>query len=118
MSDTQAVSPPPASGGKKSFGSMPVTKLGWWAVWLMAAFAVMLAVNSPVFMSTSGSDAPWRQVVLPYYGVAMMACGLVAGIVGLTAILKKKERSWILWLPLAGGLFVVTFLLGEFLLPH
>ena len=35
----------------------------------------------------SESDAPWRHVFLPYYGIGMLLCGLAAGIVGLIAIL-------------------------------
>jgi hypothetical protein len=31
----------------------PSTRLGWWAVWLMAVFVVMFLINSFVFMPTS-----------------------------------------------------------------
>ena len=95
----------------------PGTRLGWWAVWLMAAFVVMFLINSFVFMPSS-SDAPWRQMILPFYGIFMLLCGLVAGIVGLVAITRQHERSWLVWLtilPLAWGVFM---LLGEFLVPH
>ena len=80
-------------------------------------FVVLFLVNSFVFMPTS-SDAPWRQVVLPFYGVFMLLCGLSAGIVGLIAVLRQHEHSWLVWLTLLPGLFVLFLVLGEFLVPH
>jgi hypothetical protein len=46
------------------------------------------------------------------------ACGLAAGIVGLIAVIGRRERSWLVWLSLLNGLMVVAFVLGEFLAPH
>lgn len=100
-----------------NFKERPHTRLGKWAVWLMAAFVVLFLINSFVFMPTS-SDAPWRQVVLPFYGIFMLLCGLAAGIVGLISILRRQERSWLVWLTLLPGAWVLFMLLGEFLIPH
>ena len=66
----------------------------------------------------SESDAPWRHVFLPYYGIGMLLCGLAAGIVGLIAIVRRGERSWLVWLSVLPGLLVSFFILGEFLAPH
>ena len=98
------------------FTEKPHTKLGWWAVWLGAAFVVLFLINSFVFMPSS-SDAPWRHVILPFYGILMMLCGLAAGVAALVAIVRAHERSWVVWLPLLPGLFVLFFVLGEFLGP-
>ncbi len=95
----------------------PSTRLGWWAVWLGAAFVAMWIINAFVFMPTS-SDAPWRQVVLPFYGIFMLLCGLAAGVVGLVAVTRQHERSWLVWLTLLPGAFALVFVLGEFLAPH
>jgi hypothetical protein len=97
--------------------AMPSTKLGWWSVALLATFAAFFIINATVFMPST-VEAPWRQAVLPFYGIAMMACGLAAGIVGLIAVIRRQERSWLVWLALLPGLMVVAFVLGEFLLPH
>ena len=99
------------------FFGKPHTKLGWWAVWLGAAFVVMFLINSFVFMPTS-SDAPWRQVILPFYGIFMLLCGLAAGIVGVIAVIRQHERSWLVWLTFLPGLLVLFLILGEFLVPH
>ena len=95
----------------------PHTRLGWWAIWLAAVFVVMFLINSFVFMPTS-SDAPWRHVILPFYGIAMLLCGLASGIIGWIAVLRNHERSWLVLLTLLPGLWVVFMLVGEFLFPH
>lgn len=42
----------------------------------------------------------------------MMLCGLAAGVVGLVAVIRQRELSWLVWLT------AFFMLLGEFLLPH
>jgi hypothetical protein len=56
--------------------------------------------------------------LLPFYGILMLLCGLVAGIVGGPAVIRQHERSWLVWLTLLPGLLVLLLLLGEFLYPH
>src|SRR3989304_5390669 len=85
------------------FFGMPGTKLGWWSVGLGILFVVLFLINSFVFMPTS-SDAPWRQVILPFYGIFMMLCGLASGIVGLAAVIRQRERSWLGRVMLPAGL--------------
>jgi hypothetical protein len=99
------------------FIERPHTKLGWWSFWLMAAFAVMFLINSAVFMAPT-FNPPWRHTILPFYGILMMLCGLCAGIGGLFAIIRRHERSWLVWLTLLPGSLVLFLLLGEFLFPH
>ena len=99
------------------FGDKPHTRLGWWAVRLAAAFVLMFFINSFVFMPTS-SDAPWRHVILPFYGIVMLLCGLASGIIGWIAVIRNHERSWLVLLTLLPGLWVLFMLVGEFLFPH
>ncbi|MEW6182516.1 MAG: hypothetical protein AB1500_04970 [Bacillota bacterium] len=106
-----------ADSNGRGFLSRPSTRLGWWSVGLTAAFVLLSAVNAAVFMHLS-EDVPWRRTVLPFYGIAMMSCGLAAGIAALIAVMRRHERSWLVWLPILAGLFVVTFVFGEFLAPH
>jgi uncharacterized membrane protein len=95
----------------------PSTRLGWWAVGLAIAFIVMSIVNSAVFMRLS-EDVPWRQTILPFYGIFMVLCGLVTFVVALIAILRNHERSWLVWLTLLPGASTLLFIMGEFLVPH
>jgi len=73
-----------------SFVQRPGTRLGWWAVGLLAVFAVMFIINAAVFVPTAQgvSNSTWRQTFLPFYGIFLMLCGLVAGIVGLVAVIR------------------------------
>ena len=100
-----------------SFLQRPGTRLGWWAVGLGAAFMVMFIINSAVFMRLT-ENTPWQLIVLPVYGIFMILCGLAAGVVGLIAVIRKHERSWLVWLTILPGAFVLFLLLGEFLVPH
>ena len=97
----------------------PTTRLGRWAVGLSAAFVVMWIINTLVFVFLQNfSDGPWRQIVLPFYGVFMLLCGLASGIVALVAMQREHDRARLVWLTLLPWAFVIFFLLGEFLVPH
>ena len=99
------------------FLKRPGTRLGWWAVGLAIVFIVMSIVNSAVFMRLP-EDVSWRQTILPFYGIFMMLCGLATFVVGLIAIIRNRERSWLVWLTLLPGASALVFVLGEFLVPH
>lgn len=99
------------------FSELPFTKPGWWAFGLLVTFVVLFLINSFVFMPAT-DNAPWRHVILPSYGILMLLCGLSSGITGAVAIVRQHERSWLVWLTVLPGLFVIFLLVGEFLFPH
>lgn len=91
----------------------PITRLGRSAVALMMVFIVMFLLNG-VLMQFGGGG--WfQQNILPFYGILMVIFGLTSGIVGLVAILRVHERSWLVWLTLLPLAMMVVLLLGEFL---
>lgn len=102
---------------KSNFVKKPGTRLGWWSVGLAIVFMVMMAILSTNVMSPTMSDL-WRRWLWPAYGISMMTCGVAALVVGLIAVIAKKERSWLVWLALFPGTFALFFVLGEFLFPH
>jgi hypothetical protein len=95
--------------------SLPSTRLGWWSVGLAAAFVGLFIING-VFM-TSTVAVTWMQVILPFYGIAMLLCGLAGGLVGLIAVIRRHERSVLVWLTMLPLLFVLFLAIGEFLIP-
>ena len=108
------------SARSSSFFRRPGTRQGWWAVGLAAVFLVMSIINSAVFMPVSQNPANegWMHTYLPFYGIFMMLCGLAAGVIGLIAVIRSHERSWMVWLTILPGAFTLFLLLGEFLVPH
>ena len=91
----------------------PSTRLGWWSVGLAATFVALFIINVAVISSTL--ETLWRQTLLPYYVIFMLSCSLAAGIAGLLAVIRQRERSWLVWLAILTGLFVIVIVLGEFL---
>ncbi len=107
---------PPDAPLWRRIWARPATRLGRWSVGLGAMFLVLFIVNSAVFMQLT--EAPWQHTLLPFYGIGMLTIGLAAGITGLMAVIRHHERSWLVWLTILPGLFVLFLLLGEFLVPH
>ena len=111
---------------KGKFFSRPVTGLGWWAFGLFAAFVVLFFLVNPLIMYMTNftallpamEEAPWLQAVLIFFGFFMILCGLSACLAGMIALTRNHERSWMTWLAVLPGAFLVFFLLGEFLVPH
>jgi len=106
-----------APSSSSSLWHRPATRVGWWAVCLTCVYIVMIIINSAVFMQLE-ENTPMQLALLPYYGILMLLCGLAGGILGLIALIVKHDRSWMVWLTLLPGAFVVFLLLGEFLVPH
>lgn len=84
------------------FLGMPHTRFGWWAVGLALTSVVLILAWS----------------ILPGGAGLGFLCGLGGGVVGLIAIIRQHERSWLVWLTILPGLFVILFALGEILYPH
>jgi hypothetical protein len=108
---------PSSQSGWLEFFKHPSTLLGWWAVGLGAAFVLLMTLNSAVFMRL-GEEVPWRTTFLPFYGIFMILCGFTSGVAGLMAVIRKHERSWLVWLTLLPGFFVIFMLIGEVVAPH
>lgn len=86
------------------FLARPGTTLGWWAVGLGTLFTLLF-----ILIVTE---------VIRFSGMLTMVLGVIAGILTLTALLARHERSWLVWFMLIPGLFAILFSLGEILVPH
>jgi hypothetical protein len=57
-------------------------------------------------------EVPWVMITLN--GIVMVLSGLAGGVLSLIALLRRHERSVLVWLALVPGLASVVFLIGEF----
>jgi hypothetical protein len=112
----ESLSESPLPANRRFFG-LPATRLGWWAGGLMIAFVILFLINSFVIMPPS-TNALFGRSFLIFYGIFMILCGLAAGVVGLVALVRNHERSWLVWVAVMPGAFVLFLLVGEFLVPH
>lgn len=115
--------PTPAAGGPGYPASlpseMPTTRPGKTSMWLALAFVVGFALNMPLVGLFGRTGAPdWLRLVLPAWGVSLMATGVAAGLCSAWAALRFKERSWAVMIAMLPGAFALMFVLGEFLVPH
>jgi hypothetical protein len=103
-----------------SLWQRPSTRLGWWAVGMVLAFVAMFVINVTVIVpaSENAPNAWWRQTWLPFFWIFMLLCGIAAGVVGLIAVIRKNERSWLVWLTILLGAFALLVTLIELLVPH
>ena len=93
-----------------SFLRRPASRLGWWAAGLVGAFGLLFIYNFAVSMA-SRSILASQQIRLPNIGMPMVLFGLVSGVVGLIALIRNHERSWLIWLSiLVGGVMVFLIL--------
>jgi len=109
----------PTKPRRARFYLRPATRLGWWAVRLAVAFAALFVVG--VSLAGAGQkiggegvfDNLWLTVPLTGVGLTAVLVGLLAGVTAAFAIVRRGERSVLVFLPLIVGLLVAIFLLGE-----
>ena len=105
---------------------MPKTLLGKWSVGLIIAFFVLFVLGNYV-VSVQGPRDTRGQTILdgilsnPLLALRMLGGGIAAILTfftGIVAIIKSKERSLLVYIATAIGLFFLWFLIGEILVPH
>lgn len=86
------------------FLKLPQTRIGSTAVLITVVFVLLflLKTNNLTFIPS----------------FAVMALGIIGGILDLYAVIWKREFSWANILCLLPGLFAILFSAGELLYPH
>jgi hypothetical protein len=102
---------------KPRFLAWPVTRLGWWSFGL-GAVTLLLPLLTLVGNLTSRIYSIPLQISLGVSGLFLVACGIAAGITGLIAVIRNRERSIFLWICMLIGLFFLFLIVGEFAVPH
>lgn len=106
--------------------TMPKTKLGRWSVWFAVA-VVLLIIVAPTLDSTLYTGAVAGDTILqdlqrrPLLAIPMllaMLSGVSAFIVGLVAIIRDRERSWLTFLSTIFGGLLLLFIIGDLFSPE
>jgi hypothetical protein len=118
MSNTGAVIPTQSGHPQRGFDSkLPSTKLGRASMWIALGFLAMallsMVVIAPRGMSTDPAWTRFSATYLPYWAIALVVVGSAAGVVGLVAILKDKERSILTLFATIIGLGMIAFVLAD-----
>jgi hypothetical protein len=109
-----------------SWRLMPRTALGACTVGLVAAMAILFFLGSSLsgslYRSVAAGDSILTDIAArPALALAMLAgmgAGLSAFIVGLVAIVKRKDNTLLVYLSTAIGGLLMVFLAGEVAFPH
>jgi len=105
---------------------LPKLKLGTWSIFLIILMPIFMFLGKSIFLNfyvntPAGETIP--QDIIRRPGVALpMLLGIFGGIAafvtGAVAIIRKKERSLLVYTSSLFGLLVLLFVLGEVLFPH
>ena len=111
---------------EQSWSLMPRSKPGKWSVWLIVVMPILFVIGSSLAGSLYDSVAAGGTIladisarpVLALTMLAGMAAGISGFITGLLAIIKQKEKAFLVYLStLIGGLLII-FLIAELAFPH
>ena len=97
----------------------PKTSLGFWAVRLRAAFAaglvvgMSLAAAGQISRGEGAFDSLWLTVPLMGAGLTAVVAGVLAAATAVVAIVRRGERSVLVFVPLVVGILIAIFVLGE-----
>ena len=98
----------------ETFLKRPSTRLGWGAVGIAVACVVLIIITATMVMNTQVNEAG-PQSAAPNMGIPIVFFGLAAGIVGLIAVIRQHERSWLVWLALLPGIVSIVLLIRDLL---
>lgn len=95
--------------------TLPKTYLGKWAVILMLASIILQGISWMLPFDANSASSPsyaGYSVMSIAVSLLLFGLGIVAGIIGLISIWKKKERSILVFLTVLVGLFNVLQIIG------
>ena len=98
---------------------LPKTALGKWSTGLIIAFFLFVAVCLiQVALGQGGGDTFFSNLTLGIPGLLAGVSALSALVTGIIGIVKSRERSALVFLATALGLYMLLVALGEILIPH
>lgn len=105
---------------------MPKTKLGKWSLCLIVAMPILFVIGVS-FTNTLYDSVPAGGTILkdivsrPVLALTMLAgmfFGISAFATGFMSIIRKNERSPLVYIATIVGAMLILFLIGEIIFPH
>ena len=111
---------------KQSWRIVPQTILGRWSVGLIVIMPILFVIGTSLTNSLYESVPAGGTILtdiaarpaLALTMLAGMAAGIAAFLVGLLALVRKKERALLVYVSTVVGMLLMVFLAGEFISPH
>ena len=105
---------------------MPKTVLGKWSIVLIVVmpllFIIGMSLTNTLYESVPSGDTILQDIsgrpALALTMLSGMASGISAFILGLVAIVRQKERVFLVYVSTTIGALLILFLLGEVIFPH
>ncbi len=97
------------SNSEPKFKQLPVTKMGWWAMGLGLGHMVLYTIEMSLIGTKYSFEQPWLTIMV-VVEVVLMLVGLAGAILALITLIKKTERSWVVWAALLPGLTALLVL--------
>ena len=99
---------------------LPKTRLGKWSVSLIGIFITFILIFYALieWADQRGGDTFFSNLWLTIPILTAATAGISAFVTGVVSIIKKKERSILVYLSILIGLFVIVFISGEIFTPH
>jgi len=99
---------------------LPKSTLGKWSIGLAIAVFLFYCISllKIVLGHQEGGEGFFSNLFIAIPVVLAGLSGVAAFFTGIIGIVKDKERSVFVFLAVLFGLFVLLFVLGEFISPH
>lgn len=103
----------------------PGTKSGWWSAGLIAALPALFFIGGRAVKFyegvPSGDTIPQDVMLRPGIALPMLAgfaCGIAAFVVGMTSLIKIKDRAVLVFISTLLGFLVIVYIFAEMAFPH
>ena len=109
----------PAPTPRRRVRWLPATRLGWLSLGLGAAFAGFLVLSLALVASGQrGGDTFFSNLLLGLPGLGAGASAIGAGLAALFAVVRRGERSLVVFLVMLIGPYVLVLAIGELASLH
>jgi|SRR3989344_4318157 len=101
--------------------ALPQTRLGKWSCRLILAFAILFLFTTIVVVGLFHQEGGKTLLDNLFISIPMISgvlSAIAAFVTGVISVWKYKERSLAVIVPIATGLLIALFILGEVTTPH